>query len=470
MKKDIAAKIIATLGPASSSKSLIRKLISAGVDIFRLNLSHGDFDSHSKLIKNIRRAADELDTAAGIMADLPGPKIRIGQLEDGPLTLKRRDTIILKSAATTKGGDFIPVDFRDIHKMAKKGTEIFINDGAVKLLVKSISEKAVECRVKVGGEVGSRKGINIPGGKFPSRALTRHDKDCVKFGIENKVDFIALSFVRKGSDLKTLRRLIKREGGSQFLIAKIEKPEAIDEFDNILDETDGVMIARGDLGIEIPIEKVPIVQKDLLSRCNSAGVPVITATQVLESMVKNPRPTRAEAADAANAILDKTDALMLSQETAIGKYPVESVRTLRDIVYETEKILKTGGYNIDDDSLEIADCVARSVVETARDLKIKVIVAPTRSGRTARLIARYRPRAKVLALSDNDKTGKDLMLSWGIESIQMDHGLELAKLIKRVRDLLLKKKYSRIGDKFIITSGSPISDAGETNLMVVETV
>jgi pyruvate kinase len=470
MKKNISTKIIATLGPASSSKLKIKKLIEAGVNIFRLNLSHGDFASHDQLINNIRRVSKELKIRTGIMIDLPGPKIRIGQLGRETVILKRGDTVHLVNRAFAPGETYIPVDFRGFHKIVEKGTSIFINDGAVKLTVKKTSNKTVECRVEVGGEIGSRKGINIPGGKFPAITITAHDKECVKFGVERDVDFFAVSFVRKAADMKALRRLVKSVEGGQFLISKIEKPEAIDDFDNILVETDGVMLARGDLGIEIPIEKVPIVQKQLLAKCNAEGVPVVTATQVLDSMVKNPRPTRAEAADAANAILDKTDALMLSQETAIGKYPVEAVRTLRNIVYEAEKILEPNGLDEDYRNPTIADCVARSVVETSRDLNIKTIVTPTRSGHTARLIARYRPKARILAISNSEKTGNDLMLSWGVDSLLMDHRLDLAVLINKVRNILIEKNYARSGDRFIITSGSPVSEAGETNVMLVETV
>jgi pyruvate kinase len=472
MNRDISTKIIATLGPASSTKSVINKLLRAGVDIFRLNLSHGDFDSHRLLIKNIREVSKSLDLRIGIMLDLPGPKIRIGRLDSEPVVLKKGEIITLKSGPGKKEDACIPVKYPAIQNTVKRGSTIFINDGAVKLTVKRILKERVECRVEVGGEIGSNKGINIPGGSFAAGAITPYDRKCVKFGVNHNVDFIAMSFVRKAEDLKRLKRFLKRSRGNQFIIAKIEKPEAIDNFDNILMETDGIMLARGDLGIEIPIEKVPRVQKEVLTRCNSVGVPVITATQVLDSMVKNPRPTRAEAADAANAILDKTDALMLSQETAIGKYPVEAVKTLRKIIGETEEILDTGLIDIKESgkSVRVADCVARSVVETARDLNIKIIVTPTRSGHTARLISRYRPRAKILAISENKKTERDLILSWGVDCIPMNQRLELSNLIRKVRRLLLEKKYAKRGDKFIITSGSPVSHAGDTNVMVVETI
>ncbi|UCC78284.1 MAG: pyruvate kinase, partial [Candidatus Zixiibacteriota bacterium] len=369
-----------------------------------------------------------------------------------------------------KAKNVIPVDFRDIHKIVKKGANIFINDGAVKLNVKKITNGTVECKVDVGGEIGSRKGINVPGGSFAADAITRYDRECVRFGVKSNADFFAMSFVREAADLKALRRLVKKEKGSQFLISKIEKPEAVDDFDNILAETDGIMLARGDLGIEIPIEKIPIVQKQLLAKCNSVGKPVITATQVLDSMVRNPRPTRAEAADAANAALDKTDALMLSQETAVGKYPVDAVGTLRNIIYEAEKILEAQWPDENSRNPSIADSVARSVVETAKALDIKIIVTPTRSGHTARLIARYRPAARILAISESEKTVNDLALSWGIDPVLMEHRLDLAVLINKVRNFLRKEKYAVSGEKFIITSGSPVSQTGKTNMMVVETV
>lgn len=472
MNKTISTKIIATLGPASSSKAVIKKLVRAGVDIFRLNLSHGDFDSHGLLIRNIRQVSGNLGSHTGIMIDLPGPKIRIGKLDRESVVLKKGEMVVLKSGPAIKGSSLIPVNYPAIQKTVRRGSAIFINDGAVKLAVKRILENTVECRVEVGGEISSHKGINIPGGLFKTDAITAYDRKCVQFAAKHHVDFLAMSFVRKAADLKALRRYLKRYRGDQFIIAKIEKPEAIDDFDDILKAADGIMLARGDLGIEIPIEKVPGVQKDLLARCNSAGVPVITATQVLDSMVKNPRPTRAEAADAANAILDRTDALMLSQETAIGKYPVEAVRTLRNIIAEAEKILPIGGFEpvVFGDSPQVADCVARSVVETARDLNIRIIVTPTRSGHTARLISRFRPRAKILAISEYEKTGRDLILSWGVDSILMKQRAELSALIRKVRKLLIEKRYARRNDKFIITSGSPVSDAGDTNVMVVEKI
>lgn len=470
MKKHSATKIIATLGPSSSSLKVIFRLLKAGTSVFRLNLSHGDFSSHENLIKNIRKSSKENGIPTGIMIDLPGPKVRLGDIANGPVQMKRGQIVKVKSGTSSKDPSIIPINYPDIHKIAGSGKDIFINDGIVRLSVKKIESKIIECRVEAGGEIDSRKGVNIPGGSFSDKSITAYDKECVRFGIKHKVDFFAMSFVRKSGDLKALRRLIKSENGIQYLIAKIEKPEAIDDFDNILDATDGIMLARGDLGIEIPIEKVPVVQKDLLGRCNDAGIPVITATQVLDSMVKNPRPTRAEAADAANAILDKTDALMLSQETAIGKYPVEAVRTLRNIASEAESILKVGIPELGGESVQIADCVARSVVETARDLDIRIILTPTRSGRTARLIARYRPGAMILAISEIRKTAKDLLLTWGVETILMNRDMDLSSLINKTREVLLNGNYAKRGERFIITSGSPVSEAGETNLMVVETV
>ncbi len=467
-----ATKIIATLGPASSTETIVKKLINAGVNIFRLNLSHGDLPSHASLIKLIRKTSRELKANIGIMSDLPGPKIRLGIIDNGPCKLKRGDIVYFRYGKKFEGNDELPINFHNIHKAVKKGGHIFINDGIVKLTVLKISGSSIKCRVDIGGDIDTGKGVNIPESAYSFPSLTVFDRKCVKFCIKNKVDFIAMSFVRSRSDIKKLKRLIKSERGDQFVIAKIEKPEALDDFDNILSETDGVMLARGDLGIEIPIQRIPSVQKQILSCCNLAGKPVITATQVLDSMVHNPQPTRAEATDAANAVLDGTDALMLSQETAIGKFPIETVKILRKIIIEAEKMNKPYDYlqRSINETPDIADCVARSVVITARDLKIKIIAAPTRSGQTARLISKYRPQARIIALSENFRTRMDLLMTRGVESISLNRQLKLGSMIDQIRETILKNNAAKKGDRIIITSGSPMSRAGETNVMVVETL
>ncbi len=467
-----ATKIIATLGPATSSSAVIGRLIKAGVNIFRLNFSHGDFDFHRGLIEAIKDQSQRLGAAIGIMQDLPGPKIRVGEMPPGGLELRRGQDVTLNCAIKIYVPGEIPVRYGAFCRDVKKGDHIYINDGPIRLEAIKVSGSRVRCRVIIGGSISSHKGINLPGTAISAPTFTARDRECVKFGIAHDIDFIAMSFVRSGEDLKSLRRFIAKNGGRQFLVAKIEKHEAIDDFDNILARADGVMIARGDMGIELPIEQVPGIQKDLIARCNRAGLPVITATQVLESMTYNPRPTRAEATDAANAILDGADAIMLSGETAVGNFPVEAVRTLKNIAHATElrllpqfpAIVEGGGPG------DVAECMARAVCESAFHLGVGLIAAPTRTGRTARLIARFRPGAPIVAFSQDRTTRQQLLLSWGVETLAIDQSLQFDELISRVKRTLFEQGKARRGERIIITAGSPGSAAGETNLMTVERI
>jgi pyruvate kinase len=465
-----ATKIIATLGPATSSPAAIARLIKAGVNIFRLNFSHGDFEFHRGLIEMVRGQSEKSEIPVGIMQDLPGPKIRVGGMPPGGIELRRGQEITLSCGIKSYRSGEIPVQYSAFCRDIKRNDHIYINDGAIRLHVLSVKNLLARCRVEIGGILTSNKGINLPGTKISAPPLTARDMECVKFGIDQKVDFIAMSFVRSGDDIKSLRRFIGKNDGNQFIIAKIEKREAIDDFDNIIAQTDGVMIARGDLGIELPIEQVPGVQKELIARCNRIGRPVITATQVLESMTNNPRPTRAEATDAANAILDGADAIMLSGETAVGNFPVEAVKTLKAISQETEKKLEPRFPAIVENgcSNQVAECVARAVCEMAHDLGIRLIAAPTRTGHTARLISRFRPNSRIIAFSQNHTTRQQLLLSWGVESMAIDQRLPFDKLINRVKKTLVEHKKGKRGERIIITAGSPGSAAGETNLLMVE--
>jgi pyruvate kinase len=467
-----ATKIIATVGPASSDSSAIARLIRAGVNIFRLNFAHGDFKTHGRVIQTIRGESHRLGISVGILQDLPGPKIRLGTLPEGGIDFRRGARVILCCAGKAVYPDEVPVQYSAFCKDVKPGNHIYIDDGAVRLEAKKVIGPRVFCEVEIGGTVTSHKGINLPGVKISAPTFTRFDKECAEFGIRHKVDFMALSFVRNAVDIKALLKFVENRNGDQFIIAKIEKREAIDDFDNILSYTDGVMVARGDLGIELPIEQVPGIQKDLIHRCNRAGVPVITATQVLESMTTSPRPTRAEATDAANAVLDGTDALMLSGETAVGHYPVEAVKTLKAIAGATEqglrpKLLRRGDFH---DGGDVASALARAVCESAIDLGIKLIAAPTRSGHTARLISRFRPTSRIIAFSQYHSTRMHLLLSWGVESFAIDHRLPFDELLARIKARLLEEKLASRNERIIVTAGSPNSIAGETNLMVVERI
>ena len=462
-----ATKIIATLGPATSNHKMIADLIRAGVNIFRLNFSHGDFQTHKEEINSIHRASLKVGIQVGIMQDLPGPKIRIGEIPN--MSLKRGERIVLNNSADSSSGD-IPVHYAGLHRDVKSGTTIYLNDGAIRLKTIKVIGARVHCQVEIGGPLSSHKGLNLPGTKISTPSLTAFDKKCVKFGIENNVDFIAMSFVRSASDIDTLRNLIKFHGGSQFIIAKIEKKEAINDFKNILAKTDGIMVARGDLGIEVPIEEIPGIQKTLIRKCNQSGIPVITATQVLESMITSPRPTRAEATDAANAVLDGTDALMLSGETAVGSFPIDAVHTLKSISAETEKHLRPRFPSRADEkgNIEIAACLARSVSESALELGVKVIATPTRSGHTARLISRFKPNTRIVAFSENQFTRAQLLLSWGVQPLEIDQSLPFDRLVVKIKQSLQTHKIAKRGDTIIITAGSPGSSAGQTNLMVIE--
>ena len=465
-----ATKIIATLGPATSSEKMIINLIEAGANIFRLNFSHGDFNSHEQSIKIIRRTSTKTGIPVGILLDLPGPKIRVGEIPNNRIELKKGQKIVLNCHPTAKISNDIMVNYSNLSRDVKSGNSIYLDDGAIRLKVTSVKDTRISCNVEIGGVLSSHKGVNLPGIKVSIKSLTDYDRKCVRFGVKHKVDFIAMSFVRSADDIKTLNKLVGSLGGDQFIIAKIEKQEAINDLDNILKLTDGIMVARGDLGVEIPIEQVPGVQKNLIARCNTAGLPVITATQVLDSMVKNPRPTRAEASDAANAVIDGTDALMLSQETAIGNYPVEAVRMLKAIAFETEKRTEPDfGEDIPDLYPDVAECVARSVCETAMELNVKIIATPTRSGHTARLISRFKPPAMIVAFSQIHSTRMQLLLSRGVNPLPINQKLPFDKLLAEIKKILVAKDLVKAGESIVITAGSPHSRAGMTNLMVVET-
>jgi pyruvate kinase len=468
VKNWTATKVIATIGPASNNAKIIDGLLHAGANLFRLNFSHGDFNSHSESIKLIRERAKKSKISVGLIQDLPGPKIRIGDLSSGPVTLKRGDKVTL-ATGKPKNAE-IPINYPKLEKEISVGNDIFIDDGNIRLKVRAIKDRRITCVVEIGGLLQSRKGVNLPGVKLAIKSLTAYDRKCVQFAVNHRIDFIAMSFVRTADDLNDLRKLVQSHRGNQFLIAKIEKKEAVDDIDSILKITDGVMVARGDLGVEVPIEQVPGIQKFLITKCNLAGKPVITATQVLDSMVKNPRPTRAEATDAANAVLDGTDALMLSQETAVGNYPLDSVMVLKSIIREAQKRLiplcsSTQGSSIFPDS---AECVARSVCQTAIDLNIDIIATPTRSGHTARLISRFKPFSKIVAFSRNSITRAHLHLSWGVYPVSVDRKYKFDDLISYIKRNLIRLKMAEPRENIIITAGSPHSHAGMTNLMMVE--
>src|SRR6516164_4358721 len=418
-------KIVATIGPACETSEMLERLIRAGVSVARLNFSHGDLAGHAERIKRIRSAAQAAGRRVAIMADLPGPKMRIGKIEPESIQLQPGENFILTTDEVAGGVERVSVSFKDLPRVVKPGDRLFLNDGLVQLTVDHIAGSEVHCKVSVGGELRSKKGLNLPGIALGIGAFTEHDRACLEFALQHGVDAVSLSFVESGRDIEAVRAAAEAAGKRPFIVAKIERLGAITRFDEILNATDGIMLARGDLGVEIPIEEMAILQKRLIARAHIAGKPVITATQMLESMVASRLPTRAEATDVANAVLDGTDALMLSAESAIGQYPEEAVAMLAKITAYTESQrppvrlaelrarLRQGPPNTPADAIT-------SVVEAALEIApLAVVFVPTRSGTTARMISRLHPSQWIVALSRDPAVCQELVFCGGVEPVQL---------------------------------------------------
>jgi pyruvate kinase len=421
-------KIVCTIGPASDSSEVLEQMIRAGMNIVRLNFSHGDFASHAETIQKVRAASRATRRRIAIMADLPGPKIRIGEFEKEPIELEPDDPFTLTTENIVGNQTRVSVSFSRLPKAVKAGDKLFLNDGLVEIEVKKVEGNDVLCKVLVGGHLRSRKGLNLPGIDLGISAFTNHDHECLKFALEHGVDAVSQSFVETDADIRAVRKAAKDLGHDPFIIAKIERIGARNHIDEILDAADGIMIARGDLGVEIPIEKMVIAQKMLMHKANLAGKPVITATQMLESMIHNRRPTRAEATDVANAILDGTDCVMLSGESALGEFPVDATAMLAKIAAAIEPhrtVNPIKGKLIsrrEDDDVHLEDLIALSVETTLERITPPTVIVPTRSGTTARSITRFRLPVWITAFSRYEKTCQDLMFSYGVLPIcEQDH-------------------------------------------------
>ncbi len=413
-------KIVCTIGPASESPEIIEQMILAGMNVARLNFSHGDFPGHEKAIANVRTAAQATGRRVAIMADLPGPKIRIGQLAEEPVELKPGDPFSLTTEDIVGDASRVSVTFPRLPEAVKAGDRLFLNDGIIELRVEKVEGRDVHCEVIVGGLLSSRKGLNLPGIDLGISAFTDHDHECLRFAVEQGVDAVSQSFVETASDIHAVRDAAAALGHSPFIIAKIERAGALDHIEAILEAADGIMIARGDLGVEIPIQEIAVVQKRLMEQAVKLGTPVITATQMLESMTNNRRPTRAEATDVANAILDGTDCVMLSGESAVGKYPVEAVYMLAQIAsaiephrprYRLQESLKTYGR---DGNVGLTDLITLSVQNTLERVSPAAVIVPTHSGYTARMIARFRLPVWITAVSPEETTCQGLQFSYGV--------------------------------------------------------
>jgi pyruvate kinase len=466
-------KIICTIGPASDSTDVLESLILAGMNLARLNFSHGSHEDQASRIRTIREVSARLGTPVAILQDLPGPKIRTGRLKSKDVTLMEGSEFTLTTRQV--GGDErgVSVSLPGLPQSVKPGDIVFLNDGALKLEVLRQTATDVTCRVVVGGILEWERGINAPGVNLRVPPPMETDMDDLLFGIDQSVDFIALSFVRGAADVLKVKSFLRDKGVDTPLVAKIEKWEAWQNIDEIVAAADALMVARGDLGVEIPLEKVPMVQKEVIKKCNRAGKPVITATQMLESMVDSPLPTRAEVTDIANSILDGTDAIMLSEETAVGRYPVEAVKVMTRVALETEsslpydKIVREKGSDLEpvtDDAISYAACNA------ARQLGAAAIVAFTMSGSTARRVAKYRPGIPILAATPIPKQLRRLLLSWGVYPYEVPEPATVHDLFAEGVRLCLETGIARKGDLIVITAGLPIAIPGTTNLLKVERV
>ncbi|MDG6985303.1 MAG: pyruvate kinase [Nitrososphaerota archaeon] len=460
-------RIVATVGPASRDAGTLRKLM-AHVDVFRINFSHGDRASHLEEIMNIRAEARRASRTVAILQDLPGPKIRVGKIAGGSVDLARGGTLRLVPEDIEGNSSLISVNYPELLRSVRKGDLLHLADGVIRLRVDENSSEGVRCTVVVGGTLSSGKGVNAPGVRMKIEYPTKADAGHLKFGLAHGVDFVAASFVRTVSDLKALRRLIPSDG--PLVIAKIEKKEAVRNIEAILDEADGVMVARGDLGIEVPIETVPAIQKDIIAKCNGAGKPVIVATQMLVSMVNFPVPSRAEVTDVSTAILDGTDAVMLSDETTVGRYPVESVLMLDRIARSTEKSLGgPGRMPAEKGPRETGSAIARAAVRLADYVQAKAIVAPTQTGTTARRVSMYRPSQPIVALCTGGRVARQLKLCMGVIPLVSRPAKTMDLLFERADEAAERTGLAKKGDRIVVTSGTP-GMKGTTNLIKVSVV
>ncbi len=465
-------KIVATLGPASSSEEVLLALMEKGTDVFRLNFSHGDLRLKSDLIRRIRELSRRRRRAVAILGDLQGPKIRTGIMKGDALELEPGQIVIITTRDVPGEGNLIPTTYGELPQDVSKGDSILLDDGLMELEVLSVASSEVQCRVQVGGILKSRKGINLPGVRVSAPALTEKDREDLDFCIDQGVDYVALSFVRRAEDILELKEILFRRESDLKVIAKIEKPQAVDDFDSILEASDGIMVARGDLGVEMSPEKVPLIQKKIIRKCNEAGKPVITATQMLESMIEHPRPTRAETSDVANAILDGTDAVMLSGETAAGRYPVEAVSLMVRVAHDVERepilrekvfhrVPELRGYR------SMPEAIGQAAVRVAENVGASAILAFTQTGSTAALVAKYRPSIPIYAVTPSQVVRRRMALYAGVHSIRVDIQGDTEAQIRSVEESVLAAEVLGRGEVVVITMGSPVSAPGTTNLLKV---
>lgn len=459
-------KIVATLGPVTSTEKVLKELILGGMNVCRLNMSHGNHEEHAMRVKTIREASKKTKTHIGILQDLSGPKIRIGDFYTERINLVPGQEFTLTTKKCIGDEKKVFINYKNLSKEVKVGSFIMLDDGKKKLEVKKIKGADVVCTVILGGDTKGRRGVNLPGAYLKISSLTDKDREDLKFGIKEKVDFMALSFVRQPKDILELRAILKKAKASISIISKIETTEAMENLEEIIDLSDGVMVARGDLAIEIGAEYVPAAQKRIISLANQKGIPVITATQMLESMIHSPVPTRAEVSDIANAIYDGTDAVMLSEESTLGKYPLEAVSVMTRVAQEVERDM-ANHKNHKVNEKDVVDAVSSSVVHNAENIKSPVIFALSESGFTPRMISRWKPSEPIIALTPHEATARKLALSFGVAPFIVAPFKSTNDALKRIKAFAKKEKFAKSGEDVVISGGIPFGTVGGTNMMLI---
>lgn len=463
-------KIIGTIGPASESEDKLRELMLAGLNLARLNLSHGTHSEQSQRIKLIRKVSQELGKQVGIIADIQGPKIRLGELAEEHVFLEEGQEIILTSNEVLGTSEKITVRYPTLASDIAEGQQILIDDGLIALMVNRIQGQDVYCQVITGGTLSAHKGVSLPKVRVQLPAIMEKDRADIAFALKEGVEYLAISFVRQAEHLLEIKKLVKQLDGKASIIAKIENLEGVEQLEKIIQVADGVMVARGDLGVELPPEEVPLLQQSIVQKCRRAGKPVIIATQMLESMVHNPRPTRAEVNDVAYAVLQAVDAVMLSGETAVGQYPVQAVSTMAKVIERTESALNWGELLSKceaSSSLSIADAISRATCESAFDLGAKAILSSTQSGSTARMVAKYRPRAVIIAATPNPLVARKLSLVWGVYPVVVPYADDVDTMLDVVVEAALKSGLVKKGELTTITGGVKTGIVGSTNLLKI---
>ncbi len=468
-------KMVCTIGPASDSPEVLEQLMKSGLNVCRLNFSHGTHEGHQKTIDNIKSVRDRLDLPIGIMLDTKGPEIRLGDFKDGPVSLEYGDIFTLTTREILGDKDIVSISYKDLPNDIKAGSIILIDDGLVELEVTQVKDGTeIVCKALNTGEISNHKGVNVPNVKLNLPSITEKDVDDILFGIKNEVDFIAPSFIRKADDVIQIRKILEENNAEDIeIISKIENQEGIDNIDEIVDASDGIMVARGDMGVEIRTEEIPLVQKTLIRKANAKGKSVITATQMLDSMIRNPRPTRAEVTDVANAILDGTGAIMLSGESAAGKYPVRAVETMHNIAVateESENYKEMFSEKLAEDEITVTNAISRSTCTTATELKASAIITATSSGHTSKAISKFRPKMPIIAATTKKSVMRKLSLTWGVYPVLSPYSNSTDDVIDFSINSAIDKGYVHQGDLVVVTAGVPVGLSGSTNLLKVHTI